>query len=117
MFEVRSRRIPPALLLAAVAFLLWKRRGDIKPDEARALVERGALLVDVRTPEEFAAGHISGARNIPLDQVTARASALKPADAPVIVYCRSGARSALAKRLLKSAGRTDVRNLGAMSRW
>jgi phage shock protein E len=107
----------PLVLLAAVAFLLWKRRGDIKPDEARALVERGALLVDVRTPDEFAAGHIAGARNIPLDQVSARASTLTPADAPVIVYCRSGARSALAKRLLKSAGRPDVRNLGAMNRW
>lgn len=83
--------------------------------EAHQLVEQGATLVDVRTPEEFAAGHLDGARNLPLDALTARMAEL-PRDRAVVVYCRSGARSARAAAVLRSAGH-DVRDLGPMSAW
>lgn len=84
--------------------------------EAKALVKAGAVLVDVRTPEEFAAKHLDGAINIPVDDLEARKAEL-PKDKDVVLYCRSGARSARAKTLLASAGYTKVHNLGPMSNW
>lgn len=107
----------PVLVLALFAFMMWKRRGDITPDEARALISDGAILVDVRTPGEFNSRHIPGARNIPLNELTGRARELEPKDKTVILYCQSGARSGMAKGVLKRAGWQSVHNLGAISRW
>ena len=83
--------------------------------EAHKLVQAGALLVDVRTEEEFADRHIEGARNIPVDRIEASLASL-PRDRPVVVYCAAGGRAARAATLLQSAG-VDVRNLGAMAAW
>ena len=69
-----------------------------------ALVKNGALIVDVRTPEEFRAGHIKGALNIPLDQVRSKVAELKKQNKPVITCCRSGSRSGMAKSILQGAG-------------
>lgn len=78
----------------------------------------GALLVDVRSPQEFAAGHIEGARNIPIDTLSARLGELgPPASTTVVVYCQSGGRSTQAARTLRDAGFTSVHNLGPMSAW
>lgn len=82
---------------------------------ARALVARGATLLDVRTPAEFEEGHVDGALNIPV-QVLAQRLADVPRDQPVVVYCRSGARSAAASEVLTEAGYT-VHDLGPMSAW
>lgn len=60
------------------------------------------LLIDVRTPEEFAGGHIEGAVNIPVEALASRLSKI-PDGQPVIVYCRSGSRSATASRILADA--------------
>jgi len=82
---------------------------------ARALVAEGATLVDVRSPAEYGHGHIDGAINIPVNQLKSRL-----ADVPegaVVVYCRSGARSAAAGRTLAGAGRENVYDLGGMSAW
>lgn len=84
--------------------------------EAKKLVAEGATLVDVRTPGEFAAGHIDGAVNIPVQGFSSRASEI-PKGRPVVLYCASGIRSGAAARTLRSAGRTDVHNLGGISRW
>ena len=111
----------PTLLLVVVAlvagYFMFMKGGDTSSAEARQLVQTGARLVDVRTPGEFAAGHIPGAINIPVQQLDARMSELKPKDAAVVVYCRSGQRSGSAARLLKSAGFAAVHDLGPMSRW
>ncbi|RKG74253.1 rhodanese-like domain-containing protein [Corallococcus exercitus] len=85
--------------------------------QARRRVEAGATLVDVRSPEEFAAGHLQGAVNIPVDQLEQRLGELGSPQTPVVVYCRSGARSSRAERLLKEKGFQDVFNLGPMSAW
>ncbi|NOK12116.1 rhodanese-like domain-containing protein [Corallococcus exercitus] len=85
--------------------------------EARRRVEAGATLLDVRSPEEFAAGHLQGAVNIPVDQLEQRLGELGSPQTPVVVYCRSGARSSRAERLLKEKGFQDVFNLGPMSAW
>lgn len=110
-----------ALALAAagaMGVLLLTGAGGISGEQARQLVRRGAVLLDVRTPQEFAAGHLEGARNIPVQELEEKLSAL-PAEksAPIVVYCRSGTRSAKAASLLKQAGYSEVRDLGAMSNW
>jgi rhodanese-related sulfurtransferase len=73
------------------------------------------VLVDVRTPSEYTAGHIEGAINIPLTNLTSRMSELSPA-VPVLVYCASGTRSSRASAQLAAAGYV-VYDLGAMSNW
>jgi phage shock protein E len=96
--------------------VLWRARASVDSGEARRLVEQGALLLDVRTPAEFAGGHLEGAVNLPVDQISRRGQELDRAR-PVVVYCRSGARSAAAARSLRSLGVERVEDLGAMSNW
>lgn len=88
------------------------------PDQhAKDLVAAGALLLDVRSPAEFASGHIDGAKNVPLDQLPGKLSSLNTAKG-VVVYCRSGARSARAASIMKSSGvKEEIYNLGGMARW
>jgi rhodanese-related sulfurtransferase len=83
--------------------------------EAHARIARGALVVDVRTPEEYASGHFRAAKNIPVQSLASRASEL-PKNRPLVLYCRSGARSASAKRLLESLGFGDVYDAGGIHR-
>lgn len=71
----------------------------------------GAVIVDVRTPGEFASGHIQGAVNIPLDQLEKRITELNK-EIPVITCCLSGMRSEAAKRTLKANGFSEVYNGG-----
>ena len=67
--------------------------------------DAGLVVLDVRTPAEFAAGHVPGARNIPHDQVAARLDELAASrDQTVVLYCRTGRRSGLAAEVLRSAG-------------
>lgn len=90
----------------------------ISGEEARRLVrETGALLVDVRTPAEFAGGHAEAAVNVPLHQLSERLPELS-SERPVIVYCRSGGRSAKAARMLGQHGHTvyDARGIANLMR-
>jgi phage shock protein E len=105
------------VLALAIGGFWWWKRPDLSTERAHQLVEAGAALVDVRSPAEFAAGHIDGARNIPVGEVGGRAAQIGPHDRPVVVYCASGTRSAIARRALRSAGFKEVYNLGPMSRW
>jgi phage shock protein E len=100
-----------------VLFVFWKRRGDISVPDARALIQEGALLLDVRTQAEFSAGHLPDAKNVPLAQLEHELQKLGPKGRAIVVYCLSGARSAVAAGVLKRAGFEKVKNLGAMSRW
>lgn len=86
-------------------------------DHARQLVANGAALIDVRTPEEFAEGHLPGAINIPVDQIEHRSAEIGDSTRPVVVYCRSGARSERAKATLEGLGFVQVVNLGPKSAW
>ncbi|GGH20752.1 hypothetical protein GCM10007423_01340 [Dyadobacter endophyticus] len=78
----------------------------------KTLVQQGALVVDVRSAQEFTAGHIPGSINIPLDQINAKAEMLLKKGKPVITCCRSGARSGMAESMLRSAG-VDAYNGGS----
>ena len=69
-------------------------------------------VLDVRTPAEFAAGHVPGARNIPHDLLSSRLAELAPLrDKQVVLYCRSGRRSLLAEDVLRKAGFTRIGHL------
>lgn len=70
-------------------------------------------IVDVRTPEEFAAGHVPGAINIPLNEVPERVEELRALPTPLVLCCRSGARSDNAMRYLQQLGLPDVHNGGS----
>lgn len=96
-----------------------KRPKRINAKNAKTLIEtNNALLVDVRTPQEFSAGHLPGALSLPLDALPSRALKKLPSkDAELILYCQSGMRSRNAARMLANMGYQNVRNLGAMHRW
>ena len=100
-----------------LGFMLLRRLGKVSSSEAHELVDGGALLLDVRTPSEFASAHVDRAVNIPVQELAGRLGELGDKDRTIVVYCRSGGRSAQAKRLLSSAGFLGVHDLGAMSRW
>ena len=84
---------------------------------AHKAVAEGARLIDVRTTDEFADGHLDGAINIPVQDLETRLADVGPKDKAVVVYCRSGGRSARAKRLLENAGFTSVIDLGGLGNW
>lgn len=74
------------------------------PVDYKELMNRGALIVDVRTPNEFKSGHIQGSKNYPLDSLRGKVNDLKKLNKPVITVCLSGGRSSVAKNMLKGAG-------------
>lgn len=86
-------------------------------ETARTLVDAGARLVDVRSTAEYAASHLPGAINVPVDVLPSRLAELEPRADPVVVYCASGNRSSRAKAALVDAGFESVFDLGAMSNW
>ncbi|WP_413735597.1 rhodanese-like domain-containing protein [Shewanella sp. BJSY2023SW005] len=89
------------------------RAEQMVPEVALTKVAQGAMLVDVRTPEEYAEGHLPEAVNIPFEQITeAFAKQGIAKDTPVVVYCRSGRRSGIAKESLEKAGYQEVYNGG-----
>lgn len=92
--------------------LLHKLLGTSSTEQLQEFKNRGAVVIDVRTPGEFASGHSKGAKNIPLDKISAQVTAIKKMNKPVIVCCRSGARSGQAASILKNAG-IEVVNAGA----
>ncbi len=77
-------------------------------------IKSGALVVDVRTKDEYEEEHYPNALNVPIDQVQHRMAEFGEKSKPVIVYCASGARSAYAAKLLKAAGYSDVTNAGGL---
>lgn len=95
---------------------LGSSQSNVSAGEAKTLVKQGALLLDVRTPQEFSSGHLQGAKNIPVQELGSRMSELPPTSRSVVVYCRSGGRSASAARMLRSSG-YQVHDLGAMDNW
>ena len=100
-----------------------KEEGDYDGAHARALVEAGAPLIDVRSEGEFEDEHIEGAINIPLQEIGDRVDevgTLVEGDKmrPIVVHCRSGKRSGWAAMFLRVAGYTDVRSVpGGMLDW
>ncbi|MDP5071169.1 MAG: rhodanese-like domain-containing protein [Congregibacter sp.] len=83
---------------------------------ALSAVQNGALLVDVRTAEEFATGHLPGAINIPHGEIVEGLAALNTSkSADIVLYCRSGNRSGIATSSLSEVGFTSATNAGGYS--
>ena len=87
-----------------------------KPAEQPAVtLQSGGVLLDVRSPEEFASGHLRGAVNIPHDRIAEEIAAAVPdKSAQVILYCRSGRRANTALETLRAMGYTNVSNYGGL---
>lgn len=77
--------------------------GSSAPDMGQ-LLAGGAVVLDVRTKNEYDAGHINGAKHIPLDKLQGQLDQVRKLNKPVITVCRSGSRSAMAKNILNNAG-------------
>lgn len=93
---------------------------NITPEEAKKRLdsEKDIILVDVRTVEEYEAGHIKDAILMPVDSIKVEAvKNLKDKDATIFVYCRSGSRSATAANILIEQGYKIVYDLGGISNW
>lgn len=84
--------------------------GGVSAD-LKGIIDKGAFLVDVRTPGEFAEGSVPGAVNIPLDMIPYQLAKFKGKE-NIIVFCRSGMRSGQAKGILESNGFKNVVNGG-----
>ncbi len=110
--------VAPALAAEATASALSSvPPGIVDGATAQRLVAAGARLVDVRTQQEFDAGHLPGAVLIPYDQIAARAAELGSKEAPIVLYCRTGRRTAIAKSALEALGFTRVWDLKGLTNW
>lgn len=76
---------------------------------------KGAVLLDVRTAQEYAQGRIPKSQNIPLQELSRAGGVIADRNTPIFVYCLSGARSKQAVSMLKNMGYTDVTNIGGIS--
>jgi phage shock protein E len=90
------------------------QRPTISCDAARELVANGALLVDVRDPHEYRRGALPGAVNIPLPAIQESLHRLDKS-VPVLLYCATGRRSDMAKRLLEASGHSSLHNIGSQA--
>jgi rhodanese-related sulfurtransferase len=91
--------------------------GIVDGEAARKLVAKGVKVLDVRTAEEFAAGHVPGAINIPYDEMEKRYAEIGPPSTPVLVYCKSGRRSGIAAKVLHEKGYSTLFDLQSYDRW
>ena len=114
-----------AVLLASGGMLLWPMLsggglGALTADGAVQLINREkAVVVDVCEPAEYAAGHVQGAKNIPLSQLEDKlANTVKNKALPVILVCQSGARSSRAVHIAKKLGYENAQSLsGGLGAW
>ena len=103
--------------LTAVGCALFFGPSAEELTEIRGTLTQGedVLVLDVRSPEEFAENHLEGAVNMPHGQVGERLDEVGPTSRHVIVYCKSGVRASWAADTLREAGYTHVQNLGGIS--
>ena len=104
------------IAIATVAVIILKRilgGGKVASSIVKQKLDSGAIIVDVRTPDEFRDGAYPGAKNIPLGELGTRMGEI-PRDKPVVLYCASGVRSLSAAQAMKQAGYVDVINGGGL---
>jgi len=105
------------VLILAIAYLLFKRSGQVPQKEAAQYLKSGAMVIDVRSPNEFDSGHLIQAYNMPLDRIEVLvASTVRDKNKVLLLHCASGIRSSMAKKRLLDLGYKNVFNLGSYSR-
>jgi len=104
-------------LVGLITFMVMRRSGQISQKEAIDYVRHGAFVVDVRSPREFNAGHLSQAFNMPLDDLESLLpEKIKNKDCVILLHCRTGLRSKKAQERLQQIGYKHVFNLGSYER-
>ncbi len=104
-------------MVLALAYLYMKRSGQVSSKEAVEYLRNGAMLIDVRSAQEFESGHILQAYNMPLDRVDVLVpTAVKDKNKVLLLHCATGVRSGLAKKKLEEIGYKNVFNLGSYDR-
>lgn len=91
------------------------KQPDINQGVEEYKAASGAVLVDVRTVQEYREGHIPESRNVPLQQLDRIASVVKDKDTQLFVYCYSGSRSRQAASILRQMGYANVKNIGGIA--
>ena len=105
------------IVVAIALFLTISKAGQVSARDAAAYLKNGALVIDVRTPGEFNARHLTNAINIPLDEIeTAVPQRVKDKSQVLLLHCASGMRSGMAQKKLVSLGYTNAFNLGSYRR-
>jgi rhodanese-related sulfurtransferase len=100
--------------------MLFGKNLTISPEKAHQMMntEEDFILLDVRQPEEFAEGHIKGAKLLPVDEIAQKASSVLPdKNARILIYCRSGMRAGTAAKQLDKMGYTNVFSFGGIMNW
>ena len=115
MKSTSSFPIPLTTALAIV--IVSAARAELSESEAREYVKRGALVIDVRTVEEFKAKRLTNVVNIPLAEVKAKLPAVVTNKAEImLLHCRTGRRSGIAETELRALGYTNAFNIGSFER-
>ena len=91
------------------------RQPDINRGVREFRNEKDAVLLDVRTPQEYREGHIPGSKNVPLQQLDKLEEVAENKDTVLYVYCHSGVRSRQATNFLQYMGYTNVHNIGGIA--
>lgn len=89
----------------------------ISAQQAQQLIREGAAVLDVRSAAEYTQGHLPGAINLPLDEISRANLVIPDRNRPTILYCGSGIRSARAAAVLTAGGWTRIYNLGPITAW
>lgn len=109
------KKIFSLILICLLLTACSEKYKTITTNEALDLIENGAIVIDVRSDEEYKSGHIKGAINIPVDEIK---NVTYNKDETLIVYCASGVRSANAVNILADMGYTSLYNLdGGLLNW
>ena len=98
-----------------MGFFHFFRQPDINQGVKKYQTVPGAVLLDVRTPQEYREGHIPGSRNVPLQTIDKVAAVVDNKDKALFVYCYSGARSSQAAGMLQRMGYSNVTNIGGIA--
>ena len=98
-----------------MGFFDFLKQPDINKGVADYRNTEGAILVDVRTPQEYREGHVPESKNVPLQQLDKISAVNDNKDVPMFVYCHSGGRSRQAVSMLQHMGYTHVQNIGGIA--
>ena len=98
-----------------MGFFDFLKQPDINKGVREYRNTNGAVLLDVRTPQEYREGHIPGSKNVPLQQLDKISSVADNKNVPLFVYCYSGGRSRQAASMLQHMGYTNVQNIGGIT--
>ena len=103
-----------AIAMALVGVAVWAIRRRLESDRIEEFLERGAVVVDVRSAREYVQGHFEGAINIPHRDMKQNLHRIGDPSRPVIVYCAIGGRAEIVRRFLLRSGYADVINAGGL---